>query len=108
MRQVIHSAFVFVLSAVAASGPTFADPWDVTIFVPAQVGASAHTLNLETREIQRVLEPVRGQRPSFCPLDAYWALNPERIASCDDGTVFELRNTTKVGILGALALVPAS
>jgi hypothetical protein len=69
---------------------------------------SAHTLNLETREIQRVWEGVPGQPPPACPPEAYWAINAVRLVSCADGTLFELRETSKVGIRGAFALVPKS
>jgi hypothetical protein len=83
-----------------------ADPWDIIIFIPPQNGVSAHTLNLETREIQRVFEGAPGKPPGFCPAEAYWVLNPGRLVSCADGTLFELRETSKVGFLGAFALVP--
>ena len=108
MRDVIQLASFLLVFALVASGPARADSWDITIFVPPQDGMSAHTLNLETREIQRVWEGAPGKPPPACPAEAYWAINAARLVSCADGTLFELRETSKVGILGAFALVPRS
>ena len=71
---------------------------------PTPNGVSAHTFNLETREIQRVWEGVPGKPPPDCPPEAYWSINAARLVSCADGTLFELRETS----LGAFALVPRS
>ena len=108
MRDVIQLASFLSVFALVASGPALADPWDITIFVPPQEGVSAHTLNLETREIQRVWEGIPGNPPPDCPPEAYWAIDTARLVSCADGSLFELRETSKVGILGAFALVPGS
>ena len=108
MRDVIQLASFLPVVVFVASGPSLADSWDITIFVPPQEGVSAHTLNLETREIQRVWEGVPGKPPPDCPPEAYWAIDTSRLASCADGTLFELRETSKVGILGAFALIPRS
>ena len=108
MRDVVSIACFLSVFAVAASGPASADPWDITVFIPPQEGISAHTLNLETREIQRVLEGASGKPPPDCPSQAYWTVDPSRLASCADGALFELRETSKVGILGAFALIPRS
>jgi hypothetical protein len=75
---------------------------------PSPGGVSAHTLNLETREIQRVWQGTSGKPPPACPPEAYWAINAARLVSCADGTLFELRETSKVGIPGAFALIPRS
>ena len=99
-------AFVFSILAIGLSGETLADGWDTTILIPAKDGASAQTLNLETREIQFVLEGMQGKIPADCPPNAYWALSAARIVNCGDGTIYELRKTTKVGITGAFALIP--
>ena len=108
MRDVVQLAFCLSVVAVVASGPASADPWDITIFIPPQEGISAHTLNLETREIQKVLESASGMPPPECPPEAYWAVEPAHLASCADGTLFELKETSKVGMLGAFALIPRS
>ncbi len=101
-------AFVFSILAIGLSGEALADKWDTTILIPAKDGASAQTLNLETREIQFVLEGVEGKIPADCPANAYWAFSAARIVNCGDGTIYELRKTTKVGTLGAFALIPTS
>jgi hypothetical protein len=108
MRDVVQFAFCLSVVAVVASGPALADPWDITIFVPPQEGISAHTLNLETREIQKIWESTPGMPPPECPPEAYWAVKAGHLASCADGTLFELKETSKVGILGAFALIPRS
>lgn len=108
MRNSVRRACCWLVCAVVASVPAWADPWDIIIFIPPQDGVSAHTLNLETREIQRVFEGAPGKPPGFCPPEAYWAINPGRLVSCADGTLFELRETSKVGFLGAFALIPGS
>lgn len=104
----MRSAFVLSILALGLSGEALADQWDTTILIPAKDGASAQTLNLETREIQFVLEGLEGKIPANCPANAYWALSAARIVKCGDGTLYELRKTTKVGILGAFALIPTS
>lgn len=101
-------AFVFSILAIGLSGEVLADQWDTTILIPAKDGARAQTLNLETREIQFVLEGVLGKIPANCPANAYWALSAARIVNCGDGTIYELRKTTKVGTAGAFALIPTS
>ena len=108
MRNAVQCVSCLLVCAVVAGVPALADPWDVVIFIPPQDGMSAHTLNLDTREIQRVFEGVAGKPPNFCPTEAYWAVAPGRLASCADGTLFELRETSKVGYLGAFALIPGS
>lgn len=99
-------ASVLPVFAVIASVPAWADPWDITVFIAPQEGISAHTLNLETREIQKVLEGTPGMPPAVCPPQAYWAVKAGHLASCADGTLFELKETSKVGVLGAYALIP--
>ena len=106
MRSAVQRGFVGLAFAVMAHVPAMADPWDITIFVPSQAGVSAHPLNLETREIQRVLDGAQGRRPAECPAQAYWAINPLRLARCADGPPLELRETSKVGFIGAFALIP--
>jgi len=101
-------ASIFSIFAIGLSGAALADQWDTTILIPAKDGAGAQTLNLETRQIQVVLEGVEGKIPANCPANAYWALSATRIVSCGDGTIYQLRKTTKVGILGAFALIPTS
>jgi len=108
MRDSLRLAFCLFAVAVVASDRALAEPWDVTVFIPTQEGISAHTLNLETREIHKVLEGTTGLPPPACPPKAYWAVKAGHLASCADGTLFELRETSKVGILGAFALIPAS
>ena len=104
----MNYAFIFSILAIGLSGEALADQWDTTVLIPAKDGASAQTLNLETREIQFVLEGVEEKIPANCPANAYWALSAARIVNCADGTIYELRKTTKVGILGAFALIPTS
>lgn len=104
----MRCAFIFSILAIGLSGEALADQWDSTILIPAKDGASAQTLNLETREIQFVLEGAEGKLPANCPANAYWALSAARIVNCAEGTIYELRKTTKVGILGAFALIPTS
>ena len=106
MRDVVQLAFCLSVVAVVASDPALADPWDITVFIPPQEGMSAHTLNVETREIQKVLEGTPGMPPPDCPPEAYWAVKAGHLVSCADGTLFELKETSKVGVLGAFALIP--
>jgi hypothetical protein len=101
-------AFVFSILAIGLSGEALADQWDTTILIPAKDGKGAQTLNLETREIQFVLDGAEGKIPADCPANAYWALSAARIVNCGNGTIYELRKTTNVGILGAFALIPTS
>jgi hypothetical protein len=97
---------IVLILSVGLSGVALADQWDITILIPAKDGVSAQTLNLETREAQFVLEGVKGKIPANCPPNAYWTLSATSVVNCGDGTIYELRKTTKVGKVGAFALIP--
>jgi hypothetical protein len=106
MRIGMQLAFCLSVVALVASGPALADPWDITVFVPSREGINAYTLNLETQKIQKVLEGSPGMPPPVCPPEAYWAVKSGHLVSCADGTLFDLKETSKVGVLGAFAVIP--
>ena len=71
MGDSLRLAFCMWVVAVLAADLALAEPWDVTVFIPPQEGISAHTFNVETREIHKVLEGATGLPPSVCPPEAY-------------------------------------
>lgn len=103
---------VSLLAAVSImQGPSYAaDPdvaWQKTIYVPKIDDEVAKTINFETGLIQKVIDAKNGAAPINCPPKAFWMPDPDRLVSCDSGSVYVLMGFKQgSGVIEALKLIP--